>query len=163
MEYEQIAIWSRIICTVAFFAALFWVFRKFLLPALASAQAARNETIAGAERRRAEARQKAEDARRDVAEADVDAVGIIGRAEEQSRHERTRLLADADETGKRLVRNAEGELDRALFAARQQMRTEFIDKALARAEQEATRKVDANLNARLVEDFVKRLEHGGRN
>lgn len=163
MDYEAISIWSRIISTIVFVGVLHWVFRKFLLPALASAQDARNETIAGAERRRAAARAKAEDARRDLAEADVDSVGIVGRAEEQSRHERTRLLADAEETGRRVVRNAEGELERALYAAREQMRTEFVNKALERAEAEATRKVDATLNARLVEDFVKRLEHGGRN
>ena len=163
MAYEQIALWSRLICTVAFFAVLYWVFIKYLMPALAAAHAARNEVIAGAERRREAARKKAEDSKRDLALADTDAVGIIGRAEEQSRHERARLLREAEETGQRIVRNAEGELERALYAARQRMRTTFVDKALERAESEATRKVDATLNARLVEDFVKRLEHGGRN
>lgn len=163
MAYEQIAVLSRIICSVVFFAVLYWIFTKYLLPALAATQAARNEMIAGAERRREAARKKADDSKGDLAQADADAIGIIGRAEEQSRHERTRLLTEAEEAGRRLVRNAEGELERALYAARQQMRTEFIDKALERAAVEATRKVDANLNARLVEDFVKRLEHGGRN
>ena len=163
MSFELIAIWSRIISTVVFFAVLYWIFVTYLKPALNGAQAARNERIAGAERRREAALARAEVARRELASADADIIGIVGRAEEQARHERTKLLAEAEEIGKRLVHNAEGELERARYAARRQIQTELIEKALDKAQRDAEGKVDASFNAQLVDTFVGQLERGARN
>jgi len=154
---------SRIICTLVFFGAVFWLFVKYLRPALVAAQKARNELISGAERRRDHARARVEEAQLDLAGAERDAIAIFGRAEEQARHERTRILADAEDTGKRLVRNAEGELDRARYSARRSLHTEFVDKALDKARADASRAVDESVNSRLVDAFATALEHGARN
>jgi hypothetical protein len=59
------------------------------------------------------------------------------------------------------VRNAEGELGRARIAANAALRADFIDRALARARQEAGAKISDAENLRLVNGTVDALT-GGR-
>ncbi|MBV8153722.1 MAG: hypothetical protein JOY98_04835, partial [Candidatus Eremiobacteraeota bacterium] len=62
------------------------------------------------------------------------------------------------EAGERALAGAGGELQRARAAAREQLRGEMLDRALARARGEASRRVDAATNARLVDRFLRSLE-----
>ena len=67
-------------------------------------------------------------------------------------------VAEAKEAGERALQNARGEYDRAIAAARERLRIELLDKALDRAREEASRRVDAAANERLVNGFVNSLE-----
>jgi F-type H+-transporting ATPase subunit b len=161
MSYEAIAVWSRIIGTVAVLAILWYVFARFLAPAIARAQQAKNEEIAHAEERRSAAQAQIAAVRAEIEQAERDAAAIRARAESDAKREREAATAQAAEAGERLVRNAEGELARARAAARDALRVELIEKALQLARREADGRIDPALNAQLAGNFVGSLEAGG--
>jgi F-type H+-transporting ATPase subunit b len=163
MNYEDIAKWSQIVSAVAFYAVIVWLWLKFIAPALKTAQANTNKRIAEAERHRDEAKAALESLRHGIEGAKNDAALIRQRADEQGRSDATNIVTEARETGERALRNAQGELERARLEARDSLRTEFAEKALSLARQEAHDRVDGNVNAQLVERFVSSLEHGAKN
>jgi F-type H+-transporting ATPase subunit b len=160
MSYESIAIWSRIIGTVVVLAMLWYVFVRFLAPAIARAQEAKNEEIAHAEQRRDAAKAEIAAARAEAAQAEHDAQSIRERAESDARREREQALAQARESGDRSVRNAEGELARGRVNAQSTLRIELIEKALDAARRDAEARVDPAYNAALVDKFLTSLEAG---
>jgi F-type H+-transporting ATPase subunit b len=160
MTYESIAIWSRVIGTVVVLALLWYIFAKFLAPAIARAQEAKNEEIARAEQRRDAARTEIAAAQAAVAQAEADARAIRARAEADAHREREQALAQAREAGERSVRNAEGELARGRVNAQAALRVELIEKALDAARRDAEARVDPTYNAALVGKFLNSLEAG---
>lgn len=162
MSYEEIAIWSRIIGTVAVLLLLWYVFKRFLAPAIASAQEAKNEEIALAERRRDAAKAEIAAAQGTLARAEEDAKAILARAEADARREREQALAQAREAGERALRNASGELERARRNAHDAFRVDLIEKALHAARSDARARIDSARNAELVAAFVASLEAGER-
>jgi len=163
MDYDAIAKWSQVVGFVLFAAATVWVWIKFLTPAIRTAQANTNRHIAEAERHRDEAKGALEALRHEIEGAKHDASLIRARGEEQARREASAIVAEAREAGERVLRNAQGELDRARTSAREAMRAEFAEKALHLALTDAPARVDAATNAQLVERFARSLERGGSN
>lgn len=163
MNYEEIAKWSDILSALLFIAVMVWVWFKYIQPAVLAAQAKNNAQIAEAERHRDEAKAALDTLEREVQTAEHDAGLIRERAREQARREAETMVADAKASGERALRNAQGELERARAAARVQLREELASKALDLARSKAQQRVDAALNARLVQDFVASLERGSAN
>lgn len=155
--YEQLAQWSEIVGGFAFIVVAVLLFGKYVLPAVRSAQAASNADLVNAEARLEALRGDVVTARAGLEAADRDAASIKERAAADAARERDRLLSEAKADGERTVANAEGELDRARAAARAQLRTEFIDRALVLARAKADSRIDATANARLVGATVKTL------
>ncbi|HEX3468390.1 MAG TPA: hypothetical protein VHT05_09960 [Candidatus Elarobacter sp.] len=158
--FETVALWSQVAGAVAFLVVLILLFRKYLIPAVKANEQARNAEVADAEKRLARMREGCDKAADEVATAERDAAEIRGRVAAVTARERERTLADATAEGNRLVHNAEGELGRARMVARDRLRVEFIEKALARARAEAPARVDAGLNGKLVERTVDDLARG---
>jgi F0F1-type ATP synthase membrane subunit b/b' len=150
LQFEQIAKWSQVVCAIAFFIFLVWAIRKYVVPAVEAAAKHRDVLMAEVGHARAE-----------VEEADRDALAIGSRAKDDAARERERILHEAQADGERTVRNAEGELGRARIAANAALRADFIDRALARARQEAGAKISDAENLRLVNGTVDALT-GGR-
>lgn len=162
MTYADIAVWSRIIGTVITLAILWWVFARYIAPAIVRAQEAKNAELSHAEQRRDAAKAEVDAAISALAEADRDAEAIRRRGQDEARRDREKALADAREAGERVLRNAEGELDRARGAARAALRVELIEKALRAARETANARVDTGANAELIRAFAATLERGGR-
>ncbi len=160
--FETVALWSQVAGAVAFLLVLILLFRKYLIPAVKANEQARNAEIVDAERRLARMREGCAKARAEVETADRDAAEILGRIERVAARDREHALAEATAEGDRLVRNAGGELARARLVARDRLRIEFIEKALARARAEAPARVDAGLNGKLVERTVDDVVRGHR-
>ena len=158
--FEQVALWSEVAGAAAFLLVVIVMFRKFLVPAVVANQQARNAELAEAESRRARMQAEAANARAEVEMAERDAVEIRSRIATIAAHDRDRQLAEAKADGERVVRNAEGELERARFAARDRLRVEFIEKALAKARADAPARVDDATNQKLVETTVADLVRG---
>ena len=163
MNYEAIAIWSQVASSILFLVVLVWMFRKFIIPVVMTAQKNKNEEIARAEQRRDAAKVKLEELRATIGNADEDAEAIKQRAVAQAERELAAAVAEAKAAGERALHNAQGELDRARAAARETLRNEFVDKALVRAREEAAKRVTPAVNAQLVDRFVETLERGGLN
>lgn len=163
IDYEQIAKWSDIVSAILFLAVLVWLWMKYIAPAVLGAQANQNRLLAEAERHRDEAKAALDLLRQEIEGAKHDASLIGQRAADQSKHESETTIAEANEAGERMLRNAQGELERARAAAREQLREELASKALDLARSEAQTRVDGGVNARLVDRFVASLEHGAAN
>jgi F0F1-type ATP synthase membrane subunit b/b' len=119
--------------------------------------AAKNAEIKEAEERRERCRHECHEAHAEVARAEDDAREIHARIDVVAAREREQAVALARAEADRIVRNAEGELERQRIAARDRLRIEFIEKALAKARDEATRRVDDAANIRLVDATVNDL------
>ncbi len=158
MNYEQVAVWSQVISAVLFVAVMVWVWGKYIQPAVLAAQDAHNKQLAESERHRDEAKASLEALRGEISGAQRDAELIRQRATEQAAREKDATIAQAREAGERAVRNASGELDRARFAARDRLRVELLERALQAARGKAAQRVDASVNARLVNSFVSSIE-----
>lgn len=158
MNYELISTWSQVISSILFLAVMIWLAVKLGGPAVLAARDEKNKQIAEAERHRDEAKAAVELLRADMQGASQDADAIRTRAATQAEHERAAALAEAKDAGERTLRGAGGELDRARLAARERLRTEILDRALEIARSDATARVDAAANAKLVANFVSTLE-----
>jgi len=160
VNYEQIAIWSNVVCALIFYVVIVWMWIKFAQPAVLAAQANTNKQLAETERHRDEAKASLDVLRAEIEGAARDAAAIRARAAEFAEREREAALAEARAAGERGLRNAAGELERARAAARENLRAELLEKALDLAKSDATARVDAGLNARLVGDFVASIPKG---
>jgi F0F1-type ATP synthase membrane subunit b/b' len=155
--YESLAVWSQVLGSFAFIIVLVWLFVRFVAPAVVASQQRKNAELAEAERRRDAARLDVEAARAERTSADASVAGILDRAKRDSERERERLVADANAEGERLIRNAEGELGRARYAARSRLRTELIAKAVEIA-QAAAERLDADENAAVIRRVLQAIE-----
>ena len=158
MNYEQIAVWSQVISAILFIVVMVWVWGKFIQPAVLAAQENHNKQLAESERHRDEAKASLEALRGEISGAQRDAELIRQRATEQAGREKDATIAEARETGERSVRNAGGELERARYAARDRLRIELLERALHAARTKAAQRVDASVNAKLVNSFVSSIE-----
>jgi F-type H+-transporting ATPase subunit b len=155
--YQNLAIWSQILGSVAFIITLVYLFVRFVSPAVLASQERKNAELEEAERRRDAAKDVMAAAQRELEQADGDVRLIRERATSDAARERERIVADAKAEGERLVRNADGELGRARAAARDALRDELLAKALQIARDSAAR-IDERTNARIVGEVVQTIE-----
>lgn len=156
--YIEIAVWSQVASSILFIAALVFIWFRWIMPVLMSAQERSNRQIAEAERHRDEVKGALVALREEIESAQRDAQLIVQRADLHAARERDALLKEANAAGERSLRDADGELDRARAAARQRLRDELVERALKIARGDAARRVGPALDARLIERFVGALQ-----
>jgi F-type H+-transporting ATPase subunit b len=159
--YEMLARWSQILGALAFIAVLVYLFRKFLAPAVESAEAAKNAEIEEMERRRSVAQADLETARSETADTAARAASIRERGEHDAASERERILAEARADGERSLQNAEGELVRGRASANERLRTRILERALEIAREGAAKRVDAATNERIIASVIDSIESDG--
>ena len=91
--YVKIALYSQIVSAIVFIAVLIYMWLRWILPVVMSAQERSNKQIAEAERHRDEARDALTTLRGEIDGARRDAGLIVERAEVHARHEREATLA----------------------------------------------------------------------
>jgi len=160
--YLHIAVWSQILSSIVFIAVLVFMWNKWVMPVVLSAQERSNRQIAEAERHRDEVKGALDALRGEIETARHDAGLIEHRAGVRAEHEREALLREAAEAGERTLADARLELDRARAAARQRLRDEMVARALGIAREEAVRRLGPALDARFVDRFTDSLEAAGR-
>jgi F0F1-type ATP synthase membrane subunit b/b' len=156
--YQHISDWSQIVAAILFVGVLVWLWVKYIMPAILTAQDRHNKQIAEAERHRDEAKAALDVLRGEIDTAGHDAHLIVERADEQAQREHATTIEQAREAGERSMRNAQLEFDRAIDAAKERLRDELAGKALDRARERAEARVDASENAALVDRFLTSLE-----
>jgi F-type H+-transporting ATPase subunit b len=95
-----------------------------------------------------------------AARLDAEAEDIRRAAREAAEQERERILADARAVAERIQRDAHSALDRELQRARGRLRSEVADLAVELAEKLLREQVQGADRARLVDEFVARIEPG---
>lgn len=157
MNLHLLAQVSQIVGAIVFLIAVILIWNKWIAPGVKAYQAAKNAELTEAESRRERIRADLGTARSELERADDDAREIRARGELVVKRDRERALQEAHTEAERIVRNAEGELERARLAARDRLRIEFIEKALAKARAEAPARVSDATNTALVESTVSDL------
>jgi F-type H+-transporting ATPase subunit b len=148
--YEAIAVWSEVVASVLFIAAMIWIFRKYIAPAVTKAEAQKNAELVEAERRRNEAREQVSISQRNLEAAKTEVTAILARAASDAQRERDRILADARVDGERLINNADGELTRGRAAGRESYRDALLQDALRLAGEKAAREVDGRADTDII-------------
>lgn len=157
---EMLAMWSQIGGAVVFLICAVLIWNKWIGPGVRAYQDSKNAELAEAEAYRERMRHDVGEANAELARADEDAAEIHGRVDIVVKREHERALDEANHEADRMIRNAEGELERARLAARDRLRIEFIEKALAQARAQAPQRVGEELNHRLVVRTVDDLSRG---
>jgi len=157
--YEDVAFWSQLAGSFAFIACVVYGWLRFITPAVVAQRDRKNAELFEAEKRRDRLRAEIELARQEVAVAEAEVDGIRGRAERDVERLRETILAEAEAEAERLVRNAEGELERGRMAARDLVRDELLNKAVEIAIARA-KALDAGADHKLIESAVGSLERG---
>ena len=161
MNYDAIALWSQIVAAVVFAALIVIGFIRFLTPTIEHMTAAKNEEIRENEKRRDEAVRKVTEANAEIDQAAADAVRIKENIERDARREAAIIVATAHSEAQRLTRNAHAEYERSRATARDRLRIEMIEKALAVARKTVAARVDEKAEATLVGRFIDQLERKG--
>ena len=159
--YERLAIGSQIVASILFIIVLVYLWRRFLAPAVLAAQTRKNAELQDAEQRRDAAKAEIGVAQAEAAVAEDDARAIAQRGRTDAANTRERILAEGRAESERLLRNADGELERGRNAARERLREDLLAKAIAIARRAAL-EVDDVTNRRLVAEAVDTVDPGGR-
>ncbi len=162
MSLEMLALWSQIGGAVVFLICAVLIWNKFLAPAVMTYQESKNAELAEAEAYRERMRAELDAASAELGKAADDAREILARIDIVVKREHEKALQETHAETVRAIRNAEGELERARVAARDRLRIEFIEKALAQARAQAPQRVGDDLNHRLVLRTVDDLSRGAR-
>ena len=160
MSLETLAQVSQIVGAVVFIIAMIVIWNKYIAPGVKAYQDAKNAELAEQESRRERMRADVGAARTEVETADAAARMIRERVGTAAVRDRDKAIDDARHEAERIVNNAEGELARARYAARDRLRVEFIEKALAKARADAPGRIDETRNSQLVESTVTDLVRG---
>lgn len=156
--YLEIAVWSQALSSILFLGVLVFIWYRWVLPTVMSAQEHSNRQIAEAERHRDEVKGALDSLREEIAGAQRDAALIAQRAELHAARERESMVNETTQAGERALQEALGELDRAREAARRRLRDDLVAKALTIARGKAAARVGPGLDARLIEHFVDSLQ-----
>ncbi len=155
--YIRLAAGSQIVASILFIALLVYIWVRFISPGVARSQARKNAELAEAEQRRDRARDDIAVAQREGEAIDREVHAINERAQADAQRLHERLLVAARAEGERLIRNAEGELERGRLAARDRIRHQLVAKAtqIARG---AALYVDESTNRRLIGETLDTVD-----
>jgi len=143
------------------FTAFIWFCARFIWPPLMRAIEARQkqvaEGLAAAEKGRQTLDQSAREAEKTIAEARARAAEIVAQGEKRA----AEIVEEAKQTGRtegeRLVTGAQAEIEQSYARAREALREQVAQLAVAGAEKILRREVDAKVHADLLAEIRRQL------
>ncbi|MGR3984544.1 MAG: F0F1 ATP synthase subunit B [Gammaproteobacteria bacterium] len=146
---------------VLFFAVFVWFSKKFVWAPIIGALNARKTAIADGLAAAEKGRQAEEDGRRhaqrEIDDAKTQAAEIIRRAEKRGGEVVDEAKTAARAEGLRLVESARGEIDTEMSKAREALRAEVGELAVAGARQILQREIDPKAHAELLGQLAAKL------
>ena len=149
--------WANLLLLIG---VLIYLARKPALTYLADRRARIETDLASAAKLLADAEASLADWNGRAARLDEEAAEIRRLAREAAELERERILADARAVAARIERDAKSALERELARARKRLKGEDADTAVDLAEKLLREQVQGSDRARLVDEFVARIEQG---
>jgi F-type H+-transporting ATPase subunit b len=150
--FWQVANTLLLVIVLVYFA------RKPVLHYLASRRDAIAKNLDGAAQLLAEASHRLEEWNRKAAGLDQEVAKIIAAARRAAEAERDRILADARVSADRIRHSATAAAARELQHARESLRDEAADLAVELAAKILREQVNESDRARLVDEFIERIE-----
>ncbi|EAX47445.1 ATP synthase F0, B subunit [Thermosinus carboxydivorans Nor1] len=149
---------AQIINFLILVAILTKVAYKPLMQALADRQARIAESIAAADRERAAAEELRREYQQQLAEARTQAQAIVEKAMKLAEQTKEQILEEARAEHARLLKEAQAEIARERERALAQMKNEVVSLSIAAATKIIGQNLDEKANAKLVEDFIDKLD-----
>ena len=158
--------WSNVsFWTVVIFFLLLFVLRKYAYPPILGYAAAREARIQGAlddaKRQREEAAALLETQRRELAEAQREAQGVIAEGKQAAERIRQELLDRTRQEQEEVITRAKAEIERERERAVESIRREAVELAIAAAAKLVGQRLTAEEDRRLVSEYLGRVEEGG--
>jgi len=150
--------WANLVLLVV---VLVFVARKPVLAYLADRRSDIEGNIEGAEKLFSDAKTRLAEWNARADQLDNEVAEIKRSAKAAAEQERDRLIADARETAERIKGNAQSAVAREVRRAREELRSEATSLAVELAENLLREQVSDADQARLVDEFVTRVESGG--
>jgi F-type H+-transporting ATPase subunit b len=146
---------------INFFILLFLLTKlawKPLLAAMAERQARITNNLESAERDRLAAEQMKADYQNQMQQAKNDAQAIVDKAMKLAEDTKTEIIASAREEHARLLAAAQEQIARERQQALEDIRSEVVVLSLAAATKLIGQSVDESVNAKLVDEFIRKLD-----
>lgn len=154
-----VSFWTWVI-----FLALLFVLSRYAFPPIIGYAAAREERIQkgldDAKQAQADAAALLEQQRQELAEAKEEALRIIAEGRQDAETLRAELLERARAEQQELVAGARADIQRERERAVETVRREAVDLALAAASKLVSRRMDAEQDRRIVEEFLSEAGTG---
>ncbi len=160
MNYQLLALYSQVVSSILFAALCIYGFQHFISPAIIASQKARNDEIKLAEQRRDEIVSEAQALKMQLEGLSKALEETRARSEVEARRERERIIAEARAGGERLVRHADGELERARNAGQANFQARLIHAALDKARVLATHEVSPERDHAFTQTFLTQIPQG---
>lgn len=146
------------------FAIVLLLLTKFawnpLLKVIAERQARIAGQIEAADQERAAAEKLRTEYQQQMQNAKIDAQSIMDKAMRQADNTKEEIIASAREEHARLLEAAEEKIARERQQALEDIRSEVVAISVAAASKIIGQSVDEKINAKLVDDFITRLDVG---
>lgn len=153
---------ATLVAQIINFLILVALLAKFAYKPLMKILAERQERIAGniaaAERERQEAEALRQDYLKQLDDARAHAQAIVDKAAHLAEQTKDEILAAAREESARLIKVAQEESDRQRDKVMEQLKADMVSLSLAAAAKIIERNLDAETNAQLVDDFIRKLD-----
>ncbi len=153
---------ATLIAQIVNFLILVILLAKFaykpLVKVLEERQARIAGNIAAAEQEREAAEALRQDYLKQLEDARVHAQSIVDKAAHLAEQTKDEILAAAREESARMIKAAQEESDRQRDKVMEQMKAEMVNLSLAAASKIIEHNLDAETNARLVDDFIRKLD-----
>jgi F-type H+-transporting ATPase subunit b len=125
---------------------------------MAERQARITNNLESAERDRLAAEQMKADYQNQMQQAKNDAQAIVDKAMKLAEDTKTEIIASAREEHARLLAAAQEQIARERQQALEDIRSEVVVLSLAAATKLIGQSVDENVNAKLVDEFIRKLD-----
>jgi F-type H+-transporting ATPase subunit b len=156
---------GTIFWTLVTFLCLAWLLSKFawkpLLGALNERERSIQANIEQAERERGEANDLLAEHKDLVAQARRERAEALSAGQKDAERLKAEILDEARNQREQLLKQSEAQIQAGLRQARDELRTDAVDLALAAAEKLLTRNLDDQTHRKLVEEYLAGLESGG--
>ncbi len=143
------------------FIIFVWFCMKFIWPPIMAALNERRKTIADGLAAAAEGQRERERGHQEadqlIEQAKTQAQEIIAKAEKRGAEVVTEAKQEARSEGERIIAAARGEIEMEANKAKEQLRTQVAQLAVAGAEQILTKEVDAKAHEKMLSDLAANL------
>jgi len=149
---------GRIVNFLILFAALYWLIRRFLIPALNERSKNISISLEESEKSRIDAMKKLSDLEYKIRQFDQETAAMRQDAEKEAEKIREQFIAEAKETAARIIEQAKMEMANEALKARDRLRRETAElsvKLAAEILEKDLRETDHKL---IVDDYLGRLK-----
>jgi F-type H+-transporting ATPase subunit b len=152
---------AQIIHFLLLMTILTWVAYKPITQALADRRAYISDTLRAVEEQQAEAAKMKAEYQAQLVQARAEAQALIDKATKIGEQTREQLIRETKEETAKLLKQAQGEIQREREMALVQLRNEVATLSILAAGKIIGQTIDAKAQEKLIEDFINQLDSKG--